>query len=103
MNDLGDPLPDTHVVIRVYWIGPHEDDQLVGVVGSPTNELSVTVSGGVFADPAPSSPGSRPPTTDELAFDAELGYDSWLTVGNSSLDVGPDWPSGAPTWFKTMG
>ena len=60
-DDLGHPLSDTHVVIRVYWIGPHEADQLVGVVGSPTNELNVTVSGGTFFDPAPNSPGSRPP------------------------------------------
>jgi uncharacterized protein (TIGR03382 family) len=97
-DDAGNALPGDKHVIRVFWQAPDSDDQLVGVVGSPNNEMNVEVTGGTFFDSANFLAGDRPPEFGLLGLPGfeELSFDSWFTVGNTSLDVGPDWPSGSP-------
>jgi uncharacterized protein (TIGR03382 family) len=95
-DDAGNALPSNMVTVRVYWQGPSDNDQLVGVVGSPSNPMHFEVSGGTFFDSDHFLAGDRPPEFGLLGLPGfeELSYDSWFTIGNTSLDVGPDWPSG---------
>jgi uncharacterized protein (TIGR03382 family) len=95
-DDAGNALPQGQTTFRVYWNAPSPDDQLVGVVGSPSNPMNVEVSGGTFFDSDNFLATSRPPSFGLLGMPGfeELSYDSWFSIGNSSLDVGPAWPSG---------
>jgi hypothetical protein len=95
-DDAGNALPSDRVVLRVYWQGPSADDQLVGVVGSPSNPMNIEIWGGTFFDSDHFLANDRPPEFGLLGLPGfeELSYDSWFTIGNTSLDVGPTWPSG---------
>jgi hypothetical protein len=95
-DDAGNVLPSTHVVLRVYWQADAPEDQLLGVSGSPTNNLNINVTGGTFFDSTNIIAGDRPVPLEALSLPGfeEVRYDSWYTIGNSSLNQGPAWPSG---------
>jgi hypothetical protein len=91
-------IPNDIAVINVFAVFSEPSDQLIFVGGTfDTNPLLVETGapGGFFNVGPGMAGGDRPPATTAVSVFPSLNWDSFYTIGNRLLDVGPPWMNGA--------
>jgi hypothetical protein len=81
-------------VFNIYAAFTNVNDQATGVVGNPDNPFSVFTSDGSGFINDTQFGDDRPPQAEAAEFFPSLNADSFYTIGNRELDVGPLWSNG---------